>query len=55
MVERNELWNVPLANDLDCNIKVSEFKLHSGCYIHFQPNTIRKGMNPIILPPAMSK
>ena len=29
---------------------VSEFELQSRYYIHFQTNTLGKGMNPLILP-----
>ena len=34
-----------VANELDCNIVVSEFVLQSRYYIHFQTNTLGKGMN----------
>ena len=37
---------------MDCRIVVSEFVLPSRYYIHFQANTLGKGMNPLI-PPAM--
>ena len=37
-----------VANMLDCNIIVSEFKLQSNYYIHFR--TLRKGMKPLITP-----
>ena len=37
-----------VANMLDCDIVVSEFKLQSCYYIHFQTNTLGKGMNPLI-------
>ena len=30
---------------LDCSLKVSEFKLQSCYYIHFQTNTLRKSLN----------
>ena len=33
-----------------CGIVVSEFVLQSRYYVHFQANTLRKGMNPLILP-----
>ncbi len=39
-----------VANLLDCDIVVSEFKLQSCYYIHFRTNTLGKGMNPLILP-----
>ena len=35
---------------MDCGIGVSEFILQSSYYIHFQANTLGKGMNPLILP-----
>ena len=38
-----------VAYMLDSDIKVNEFKLPSYYYIHFQTNTLRKGMNPLIL------
>ena len=35
---------------MDCGIVVSEF-VHQLCYyVHFWANTLRKGMNPLILP-----
>ena len=33
-----------VANVLDCDIVVSEFKLHSRYHVHF--HNFRKGMNP---------
>ena len=41
-----------MAKLLDCDIVLSEFDLHSRCYIHFRTNTLGKGMNPLI-PTAM--
>ena len=35
---------------MDTEIVVSEFELQSYYYIHFQANTLGKGMNPLILP-----
>ena len=35
---------------MDCGIVVSEFEFQSRYYVHFQTNTLRKGMNPLILP-----
>ena len=35
---------------LDCGIIVNEFKLQSRYNVHFQKNTLGKGMNPLILP-----
>ena len=40
------------ANVLDYEIVVSEFKLQSCYYIHFQTNTLGKGMN-MLIPQAM--
>ncbi len=34
---------------LNWDLEVSEFKLHSCYYVHFQTNTLGKGMNPLIL------
>ena len=39
-----------LVKAMDCEIVVSEFVLQSCFYVHFRANTIRKGMNPLILP-----
>ena len=36
--------------DKDCRIEVSEFELQSRYYVHFRTNTLRKDMNPLILP-----
>ena len=35
---------------MDCGIVVSEFVFQSCYYVHFRPNTLGKGMNPLILP-----
>ena len=35
---------------LDWGIVVSEFELKSRYYVHFWTNTLRKGINPLILP-----
>ena len=35
---------------VDCGIVIHEFILQSCYYIHFQANTLEKGMNPLILP-----
>ena len=37
-----------VANVLDCDIIVSEFEIQSRYYVHFQINTLRKGMNLLI-------
>ena len=34
-----------VAKVLDCGLEVNEFKLKSGSYVHFQTNTLGKGMN----------
>ena len=34
----------------DYEIVESEFELQSRYYVHFQANTLGKGMNPLILP-----
>ena len=39
-----------MVKAMDWRIIVSEFELHSRYYIHFQINTLGKGMNPPILP-----
>ena len=36
-------------------IVVRKFVLQSRYYVHFRANTLGKGMNPLILPPAMGK
>ena len=38
-----------MVKAMDCGIIVSKFKLQSRYYIHFQANTLGKGMNPLIL------
>ena len=40
---------------MNCGIVVREFVLQSGYYVHFRANSLGKGMNPLILPPAMGK
>ena len=39
-----------MVKAMDCGIVVSEFVLQSRYYVHFQANTLGKGMNPLILP-----
>ena len=39
-----------MVKGLDSRIVVSEFKIQSHCYAHFQTNTLGKGINPLILP-----
>ena len=36
---------VPVTNVLDCDIIVSKFELQLCYYVHFQTNTLEKGMN----------
>ena len=38
-----------MVKALDCGIVVREFVLQSRYYVHFRTNTLRKGMNPLIL------
>ena len=44
-----------MVKAMNCGIVVCEFVLQSRYYVHFWANTLGKGMNPLILPPAMSK
>ncbi len=44
-----------MVKAMNCGIVVREFVLQSRYYDHFRANTIGKGMNPLILPPAMGK
>ena len=37
-----------VANVLNCNIMLSEFKLWSHYYVYFQTNTLGKGINLFI-------
>ena len=39
-----------IVKAMDCGIVVREFVLQSRYYVHFQANTLGKGMNPLILP-----
>ena len=39
-----------MVQTMDCGIVVSEFKLQSCYNVHFQTNTLGKGMNSLILP-----
>ena len=39
-----------MVKAMDCGIVVSEFVLQSRYNVHFRPNTLGKGMNPLILP-----
>ena len=44
-----------MVKAMNCKIVVREFVLQSHYYVHFRANTLGKGMNPLILPPAMGK
>ena len=53
-----EVWGCPrgvMVKAMNCGIVVREFVLQSRYYVHFRANTLGKGMNPLILPPAMDK
>ena len=39
-----------MVKAMDCGIVVNEFKFQLRYYVHFGTNTLRKGMNPLILP-----
>ena len=39
-----------MVKAMDCGIIVSEFVLQLRYYVHFQANTLGKGMNPLIFP-----
>ena len=40
-----------MVKAVDCGIAVSEFVLQSRYHVHFQANTLGKGMNSLITPP----
>ena len=44
-----------MVKAMNSGIVVREFVLQSRYYVHFRANTLGKGMNPLILPPAMGK
>ena len=44
-----------MVKAMNCGTVVREFVLQSRYYVHFRANTLGKGMNPLILPPAMGK
>ena len=51
-------WGCPrgvMVKAMNCRIVVLEFVLQSRYYVQFRANTLGKGMNPLILPPAMGK
>ena len=39
-----------MVKGMDCGIVVREFVLQSRYCVHFRTNTLRKVMNPLILP-----
>ena len=54
MITTNRTRGV-MVKAMNCGIVVREFVLQSRYYVHFRANTLGKGMNPLILPPAMGK
>ena len=44
-----------MVKAMNCGIVVREFVLQSRYYVYFRANTLGKGKNPFILPPAMGK
>ena len=44
-----------MVKAMNCGIVVREFVLQSRYYVDFRANTLGKGINPLILPPAMGK
>ena len=49
----NLFWRCPcgvMVKAMDCRIVVSEFEIQSCYYVHFQTNTLGKGMDPPYLP-----
>ena len=44
-----------MVKAMNCGIVVREFIPQSRYYVYFRANTLGKGMNPLILPPAMGK
>ena len=39
-----------MVEAMDCEIVESDFVLQSPYYVHIRTNTLKKGMNPLILP-----
>ena len=39
-----------MAEVLDCGLEVNKFKIQSCNYIHFQTNTLGKGIEPLYPP-----
>ena len=50
--KKKEWVGIPVTKESRQEKRVSEFELQSRYYIHFQTNTLGKGMNPLI-PQAM--
>ena len=48
--DNRQRFHGAVANELNCDNSVSEIDLQSRYYVHFQTNTIRKGMNHSIHP-----
>ena len=46
--EAENNYNGVMVKALDCEIVVSEFELQQRYYVHFQTNTIRKGIKPLV-------
>ena len=46
----NNYYRGVMVKAMDGGIVVSEFVLQSHYYVHFQANTLEKGMNHLILP-----
>ena len=50
--QTTEVPNGVVAKVLNCDIVETEFERQSHYYVHFQYNTLGKGMNSHISPPA---
>ena len=55
MTIKHAIPKIVMVKAMNCGIVVREFVLQSRYYVHFRANTLGKGMNPLILPPAMGK
>ena len=55
--QRSNVWcpRGVMVKAMNCGIVVREFVLQSRYYVHVRASTLGKGMNPLILPPAMGK
>ena len=40
---------ISIRGAMDCGIVVSEFEFPSRYYVNFRTNTLKKGLNPLIL------